>query len=318
MTNEKCYSVYVHCFPNGKNYVGLTKQCPETRWGYKGLGYKKQPVYSAICEYGWDNIEHVIIKNNLDFEGAQLLEKNLIKELDAINNGYNISDGGNLGSNEWVLIEYNNDYYTPTELLQFSNVQDLTTHDITTRLSHWWDVEKILNKPKTRKNTTFEYQGKKYTAKELVSISTVEGITDKNILTRILKHGWSVDRAITQQKNIKNQPKGCRNKDKECLFEYNGKLYKTYELLELSNVEGLTTSDITNRINKHGWSVYDSITKPKKKQNQKFEYKGNWYTSKELASLSPYDNITHHDITDRINRCGWTVHDAIYKPKKQK
>ena len=44
------YFVYIHIFPNGKRYVGLTSQNPERRWG-KGIGYKlyrrqyQLPVY---------------------------------------------------------------------------------------------------------------------------------------------------------------------------------------------------------------------------------------------------------------------------------
>ena len=83
------YSVYVHIFPNSKTYVGLTKQNVEDRWN-KGEGYKTQPVYEAIMRFGWDNIEHIVIKDNLTKEEAQELEKSTIKEFDSINYGYNV------------------------------------------------------------------------------------------------------------------------------------------------------------------------------------------------------------------------------------
>ena len=33
------YTVYCHIFPNGKRYVGITKQKPEYRWD-NGNGYR--------------------------------------------------------------------------------------------------------------------------------------------------------------------------------------------------------------------------------------------------------------------------------------
>lgn len=49
-------------------------------------------------------------------------------------------------------------------------------------------------------------------------------------------------------------------------------------------------------------------------RNKKYEYNGKQYSSKELAKLSPYPDITHHTITDRINSGGWTVENAIFTP----
>ena len=314
---EKNYTVYIHKFPNGKNYVGLTKQAVEARWGYNGFGYKKQPVYKAIKKYGWNNIQHIILKDGLTFEEAQSLEKEKIIEFDAITNGYNVSPGGGLGGSSWVKVEYNGDMYSPEELLNFSNVEDLTTHDITTRLSHGWNIDDILSKPKTRKNVKIEYEGELYTYKELVKKSSVPNLSARDLFNRVDKLGWDIDRALTQPKDVKLQPPGCRGKDKECLYEYKGKIYKTYELVALSSVEGLTVGNITNRINVQGWSVEDAITKPKKQRNQKFEYRGKMYSSKELAKLSPYDNITYHDITDRVNGQGWSVERAVNTPKRK-
>lgn len=37
--NKENYTVYIHNFPNGKSYVGITGQLPEKRWK-NGWGYK--------------------------------------------------------------------------------------------------------------------------------------------------------------------------------------------------------------------------------------------------------------------------------------
>lgn len=59
------YSIYIHLNKiNDKKYIGITCKKPEIRWA-NGLGYKKQPFWNAITKYGWDNFEHIIIKDNL-------------------------------------------------------------------------------------------------------------------------------------------------------------------------------------------------------------------------------------------------------------
>lgn len=53
----KQYYVYKHTVPNGKVYIGITKQNPSKRW-LNGLGYKHSTYFfNAIVKYGWLNIE---------------------------------------------------------------------------------------------------------------------------------------------------------------------------------------------------------------------------------------------------------------------
>lgn len=92
------YSVYMHLFPNGKKYIGITSTKPELRWGHKGNGYKGQPkMQNAIAKYGWDNIEHKILFAELSKEEAEKKEIELIKENKCtdIRYGYNTDNGGN-------------------------------------------------------------------------------------------------------------------------------------------------------------------------------------------------------------------------------
>lgn len=98
MAEEKRFVVYLHINKaNQKKYVGITCRRPEVRWGKNGYNYHSTPhFYSAILKYGWDNFEHIIIKDNLPEECAKTLEKILIKLWDTTNRlkGYNISKGG--------------------------------------------------------------------------------------------------------------------------------------------------------------------------------------------------------------------------------
>lgn len=91
------YKVYMHRFPNGKVYIGITCQKPEYRWN-KGKHYRKQPlIFNAIMKYGWDNIEHIILFDGLSKEDAETKEVELISLYDSTNRekGYNIENGGN-------------------------------------------------------------------------------------------------------------------------------------------------------------------------------------------------------------------------------
>lgn len=93
---EKSYTVYMHTTPNNKHYIGLTCQRPECRWN-DGDGYKTQKLFwRAIKKYGWENISHTIIKDNISFEEAKQLEKDMIQYYQSNNPkyGYNLTSGG--------------------------------------------------------------------------------------------------------------------------------------------------------------------------------------------------------------------------------
>ena len=89
------FKVYMHIFPNNKVYIGITNQTTKRRWR-KGYGYKGQVVYDAILKYGWDNIKHLVLFDNLTQNEAQKKEIQLIKLFNSTShkNGYNVLNGG--------------------------------------------------------------------------------------------------------------------------------------------------------------------------------------------------------------------------------
>ena len=94
---EQNYTVYMHICPNGKRYIGITKQKPEKRWN-NGKGYLANEYFTnAIKKYGWENIEHIILFTNLTKCEAENKEIELIKYYKSNNRkyGYNIQNGGN-------------------------------------------------------------------------------------------------------------------------------------------------------------------------------------------------------------------------------
>lgn len=95
VTNEKTYTVYRHIFPNGKCYIGITCAKPYHRRWRGGTGYCSQPkIYHAILKYGWENILHEILYENLTVDDANRLEQEMIRKFNSVENGYNISTGG--------------------------------------------------------------------------------------------------------------------------------------------------------------------------------------------------------------------------------
>lgn len=84
------YYVYVHTVPNGKIYVGQTKNT-DNRWG-NGKTYSSNKDFAHdINLYGWDNIKHEIIMCCDTREEAIYYEQMYIVLLDAENEniGYN-------------------------------------------------------------------------------------------------------------------------------------------------------------------------------------------------------------------------------------
>lgn len=82
---------------NGKRYIGQTYNIKE-RWRCKGKNYFASiKFFNALKKYGWDNFDHIIIKDNLFREEADRLEKELIEKYNTIETGYNLKEGGSRG-----------------------------------------------------------------------------------------------------------------------------------------------------------------------------------------------------------------------------
>lgn len=93
------YKVYAHVNKiNGKIYIGQTKQEFKDRCGHEGNSYKHSAHFmNAIKKYGWDNFHHIILFENLSLDLANLIEEELIKIYNTMDNkkGYNMIAGGN-------------------------------------------------------------------------------------------------------------------------------------------------------------------------------------------------------------------------------
>lgn len=92
------YIVYKHTAPNGKVYIGQTKKTVSDRWK-DGKGYTCHHhgyFWKAIEKYGWDNIKHEVLYDNLTKELADFYEQYFIEVYKSTNReyGYNCQSGG--------------------------------------------------------------------------------------------------------------------------------------------------------------------------------------------------------------------------------
>lgn len=95
-TPSRDFVVYKHTSPNGKVYIGLTRQKVERRWR-NGKGYSNNEHFSrSIAKYGWDNFSHEILASELTREEAEKMEISLIALYKSNDEryGYNIEGGG--------------------------------------------------------------------------------------------------------------------------------------------------------------------------------------------------------------------------------
>ena len=124
----KIFTVYVHTVPKeirssterddyyDKYYVGITRQKITRRWGLKGERYKGQLFSQIINKYGWDNIRHYIIKENLSESDAKVYERLLIYSLKSFvtfKHGYNRTTGGDaVAKNNGLQNSFYNKHHT--------------------------------------------------------------------------------------------------------------------------------------------------------------------------------------------------------------
>lgn len=88
------YKVYLYAFPDGKKYVGMTKNTLEER---RDMGYQhNKALQAAIRQYGWQGFRHEVLCSGLTEEEACEKEKEYIKryKLTDPEYGYNVSFGG--------------------------------------------------------------------------------------------------------------------------------------------------------------------------------------------------------------------------------
>lgn len=94
MATDRKYKIYMYTFPNEKIYIGMTHL---TIQGRRDCGYQHNPnLRNAIRNYGWKQVETIVLDDGLTKKEAEEREKYFIGFYQATdpNIGYNVSLGG--------------------------------------------------------------------------------------------------------------------------------------------------------------------------------------------------------------------------------
>lgn len=96
--------IYLFSFPNGKHYVGRTKNSFEQRCAeHKNrVGKAQHPLYYAFAKYGWDNVYKQILDHTSTHEELVLKELEYINKYDSLYNGYNLTLNTEIGGDNWT------------------------------------------------------------------------------------------------------------------------------------------------------------------------------------------------------------------------
>ena len=108
------YKIYKHTLPDGRAYIGMTKQENlEKRWKY-GWGYQaNKPFFEEIMKFGWNNIKHEVLEEVETFQEAHMKEIYYIvlnKTYEA-DKGFNIHGKGKIKTKKAYLCEETGDIF---------------------------------------------------------------------------------------------------------------------------------------------------------------------------------------------------------------
>ena len=214
------YLVYMHTVPNGKVYIGITQNHPQTRWN-EGSGYEKQTkFYKAIQKYGWINIKHEIIAAGLSKEEALKVENDLIIQFNAYDEKYGYNTRVNLDETNSVV----------------QKNSTIVPEDNFMEISH-----KLINKYaiKTYANTIYYLLNGKYVEeknypiieKELLSLYKVPLKKHKEIIKQIKILTHTEERIINNENSQKNiKPLSSDEIKKQDYLEISQELIKKYKI----------------------------------------------------------------------------------------
>ena len=253
----------MHTVPNGRRYIGVTSQNPERRWrGGMHYDYNKR-FFSAIIQYGWDNIEHEILYENLTKEEAEQKEIELIKEYKTNQEeyGYNMTSGGKGAPNCTKSIE-------TREKLSKANKGKRRTEETKKKISEAKRGMYLGGKsPSAKKVLQFDLDGN--FIKEWDSFMDIErafGVSYSNIWAVCNGRRKQVKGYIWKYKDEKDINKEHKEYDESrsrTNISFNG---KTQSLTQWSNELGIPLDTLWSRIHKMKWSIEKAFTQPYKKR----------------------------------------------------
>lgn len=248
------YLVYKHTSPSNKVYIGITSKTAEERWSC-GYGYRKNDHFNkAIQKYGWKNIKHEILYENLSREEAEQKEKELIAFYNSNNRnyGYNNDNGGLSGDS--IKTEEEKRHQSEDKKLKWSipEYREMVLEKLIAK--HGLKVECIETGKKYKSLTEAgkDINGKTHTIK-----LCCEGIRET-----YKGYHWKYcgNNYFRNTKNYQNSA----NSKKVAMYDINGNLIKSFRSIEqASKYTGINTNTIRRRLKgiKNRKGQYDYIWK---------------------------------------------------------
>lgn len=96
--------IYLLSFPNGKHYVGRTKNTLDQRISEHKTASKNKkhhPLYYATNKYGWENIKVEVLYETVVEEELILRELFYIQKYNSVEEGYNMTYNTEIGGDNW-------------------------------------------------------------------------------------------------------------------------------------------------------------------------------------------------------------------------
>ena len=137
---KKLYIVYVHITPDGMHYYGISNN-HKCRWEYNGIHYRDTSLQPYIEKYGWENIQHKVLFENLSYDDALKIEDSLILSGWEKGNCINKRRSGNVSKDVDYIREYQREYHREYQRK---------------------NIEKILEYQRKNRDKILEYQREYY------------------------------------------------------------------------------------------------------------------------------------------------------------
>lgn len=278
----------MHIVPNGKRYIGQTCCTPNRRW-QNGYGYVGQMFYRAIQKYGWDNIEHVIIADNLTSDEADLIEQQYImmyKTTDKLN-GYNLENGGHGGKHlsdetKKKISKANSGSNNGMYGHKYSDEERkyMSEHSVWNGKTHTKETRKKISEYAKAHPEKYAHKGEKHPMAKAVLQYDLEG----NFIKEYKTAKEAENKTGVLRSGICNSAKGNVNKAGGYIWLYSNDIEDKYKKLD---------DDVVLKRNSFKFNQ-KSITWKKKKVNQ-YDLDGNY--------IKTFESITDAQIICNRSNC---------------
>lgn len=238
---------------NGKLYIGITITPLDVRLrGHFAQAFNPKKfngkLHNAIRKYGPNNFEIKLIRNDAkDFYQLGHQEIKEIKKRNTVEDGYNISPGGEVGTGKSLKVGR----LTFHSISSAAEYFGLDERNLAQRLRNGWSPKEAVMKRGGR-TQTFDVDGKSYAS--FRAACREYGLDWKKIHARIYRNGWTAEQAFELEPRVK------RGGPKE--FEIEGVVYPSFRAA--CRAYNLDWHKIYRRHFVSGWSkerAFEIITK---------------------------------------------------------